>query len=76
MYRLEQPSEELHHRSYFFPKLDNIESDEFKVIFSKKIGRPVVPLGSPSKYAEGNTTNSSQTIPINIYCVPGKIENV
>ena len=73
---LEQPWGELHHRSYFLPKIDDIERDDFKAIFSEKIGRPVVPLGSPSKYAEGNMANLSPTIPINISWVPGKIENV
>ena len=46
------------------------------MIFSEKIGRPMVPLSSPSKYVEGNMDNLSPTIPINISCVPGKIENV
>ena len=73
---LEQPWGELHHKYYFLPKLDYIECDEFKAIFSEKIGRPVVPLGSPSKYAEGNMANLSPTIPINISCIPCKIENV
>ena len=76
MSRLEQPWGELHHRSYFLPNLDDIECDDFKAIFSEKIGRPVVPLGSPSKYAEGNMANLSPTIPINISYVPDKIENV
>ena len=43
---------------------------------SEKVGRTVVPLGSPNKYAEGNMDNLSLTIPINISQTPGKIENV
>ena len=73
---LEQSWGYFHHRYYFLPKIDDIERDEFKAIFSDKIGRPVVPLGSPSKYVEGNTANLSPTLPINISCVLGKIENV
>ena len=73
---LEQPWGELHHRYYFLPKLDDIECDDYKASFSEKIGRPVVPLGSPRKYAEGNMANLSPTIPINISCVPDKIENM
>ena len=73
---LEQPWRELHHRSYFLPKLDDVYCDEFKAIFSKKIDRLVVPLGSPRKYAKGNVANLSPTIPINIYCIPGKFENM
>ena len=46
------------------------------MIFSEKIGRPMVPLGSPSKYDEGNMANLSPTLPINISCVLGKIENM
>ena len=76
MSRLEQPWGELHHRSYFLPKLDDIERDDFKEIFRVKIGRLMVPLGSPSKYAKGNMANLSPTIPINISHVPGKIEYI
>ena len=36
----------------------------------------MVPLGSPRKYVEGNMANLSPTIPINISCILGKIENV
>ena len=69
---LEQPWGELHHRSYFIPKLDRIECD-YRTILSEKVGRPVVPLGSPSKYAEGNMANLLPTIPINISLIPGNI---
>ena len=47
MSRVEPPWEELHHRSYFLPKLDRMECDEFREILSKKIGIPMVPLSSP-----------------------------
>ena len=66
----------MNHRSYFLPKLDRIECDDYRVIMSQKFGRPVVPLGSPSKYAEGNMAKLSPNIPINISCIPGKIKNV
>ena len=45
---IEQPWGELHHRSYFLPKLDHLECDEFREILSEKIGSPVVSLSSPS----------------------------
>ena len=76
MYGLEQTWGDLHHRYYFLPKLDDIECDDFKAIFSEKIGRRMVPFGSPSKYAEGNMDKLSPTIPINISYVLGKIEKV
>ena len=36
----------------------------------------MVPLGSPRKYVEGNMANLSPTIPINIYRIPDKVENM
>ena len=33
---IEQPWGELHHRSYFLPKLDRVECDDFKAILNKK----------------------------------------
>ena len=73
---LEQPWGDLLHRTYFLPKIDDIECDDFKTISSENIGRPVVPLGPPRKYVEGNMANLSPNIPINISRIPGKIENV
>ena len=67
---VEQPWEELHHRSYFLPKLDRMECDEFREILSKNIGR------STGLMADGNMANVSPTIPINISRDPGKVENV
>ena len=72
---VEQPWEELHHRSYFLPKLDRMECDEFRAIFSEKIGNPMVTLSSPCPMADGNMANVSPTIPINISHDPGKVEN-
>ena len=46
------------------------------MIFSEKIGSPMVPFGSPSNYAKGRMANLSPTIPINISYIPGNIENV
>ena len=37
---IEQPWEELHHRSYFLPKLDRLECDDFRAILSEKICSP------------------------------------
>ena len=38
MSRMEQPWEELQHRSYFLPNLDCLECDDFREILSEKIG--------------------------------------
>ena len=73
---VEPPWEELHHRSYFLPKLDCMERNDFREILSEKIGSPVVSLSSPGQLANGNMVNLSPSIPINISCDPGKVENV
>ena len=49
---IEKPWEDLHHRSYFLPKLDRVECDDFREILSEKVGRIVVPLSSPSQIDE------------------------
>ena len=53
-----------------------MECDEFREILSENIGSPVVPLSSPGHMGDGNMENLSPTIPINISCDPGKVENV
>ena len=63
---VEPPWEELHHRSYFLPELDHLESEEFKEILSEKTGRPMVRLSSPGQMVDGNMANISPTIPIDI----------
>ena len=73
---IEQPWKELHHRLYFLPKFDRLESDDFREILSEKIGSPMVPLSSPGQMVDGNMDNLSPTIPINISRDPGKVENV
>ena len=47
IFGVEPPLEELHHRSYFLPKLNHMEREDFRDILSKKIGCPMVPLSSP-----------------------------
>ena len=76
MSRVEPPWEELHHRSYFLPKLDRLECEDFREILSERIGSLMVPLSSPGPMDNGNMVNISPTIPINISHNPGKIENV
>ena len=73
---VEPPWEELHHRSHFLPKLNRMEHEDFREIISEKIGSHVIPLSSPGQMDYGNMENLSPTIPINILCDPGKVENV
>ena len=65
-----------HHRSYFLPLLDRLEHEDYREILSQRVGSPMVPLSSPGQMADGNMANISSTIPINISCNPGTIENV
>ena len=53
-----------------------MECDDFREILSENIGSPMVPLSSPGQMDDGNMTNLSPTIPINISRDPGKVENV
>ena len=53
-----------------------MEHEDFREVLSERIGSPMVPLSSPSPMSDGNMANISPTIPINISCNPGKIENV
>ena len=73
---VEPPWEELHHRSYFLPKLDHLEHEDFREVLSERIGSPMVPLSFLGPMAYGNMENISPTIPINISHDPGRIENV
>ena len=73
---LEQPWEELNHRSYFLPELEWVEHDDFRMTLSESVGHPVVPLGTHGIYVEWNIVNLSPTISIKISRNPRKIENV
>ena len=73
---VEPPWEELHHRSYFLPHLDQLEHEEFREILGENIGSLVVPLSSLGQMDDGNLANLSPTIPINISHDLGKVENV
>ena len=73
---VEPPWEELHHRSYFLPKLDRLECEDFRAVLSQRVGSPMVPLSSPGLMADGNMVNISSMIPINISHNPRTIENV
>ena len=73
---VEPPWEELHHRSYFLPELDRLESEDFRVVLSERIGIPMVPLSSLGLMADGNMENIYSMIPIKISHNLGTIENV
>jgi hypothetical protein len=62
----ERPWEGLHHISYFLPKLERTERDEFTSTMSKIICHTMVLLDKHGIYSEGNMENISHTIVINI----------
>jgi hypothetical protein len=70
-----RPWDDMHHRSYFLPKLVRIEQDDFQYTFSEIVGHVVVPINTHGIYVEGNMASISPTITIDISHIPGKIEN-
>ena len=76
MLGVEPPWEELHHRSYFLPELDPLESEDFRAVLNQRVGSPMVPLSSLGPITDENMENISSTIPINISRNLGTIENV
>ena len=75
MMGIDRPWEDLHHRSYFLPPLQEVESR-----FSKLVGSDVFtvsnPLAPTHVRAEGNMSVISKTIPINISNDPNIIYNI
>ena len=48
------PWDDIHHRSYFLPKLPKIEQDDFRSTLREIVGHTVVPLDTHGIYVEGN----------------------
>jgi hypothetical protein len=71
-----KPWDDMHHRSYFLPKLERIKQDEFRSSFSEIVSHVVVPFDTHDIYVEGNMANISSTVQINISRTPRKVENV
>jgi hypothetical protein len=72
----DKPWEDLHHRSYFLPKLSRIEAEEFTLTMTGDRSYPINPLATHEVYAEGNMETIIETLPINISQNPGIVENV
>jgi hypothetical protein len=72
----DRPWDDMHHRSYFLPKLVTIEQDEFRSTLSEMVGHVVVPLDTHGVYDKGNMENIYPTFTIDISRTPGKIENI
>jgi hypothetical protein len=71
-----KPWEDLHHRSYFLPKLSRIKAGEFTVTMTGDRSCHTNPLATHKIYVEGNMATVAETMPINISRTPGVIDNV
>jgi hypothetical protein len=76
MTSLDKPWEDLHHRSYFLPKLSRIKAGEFTVTMNGDRSCHNNPLATHKIDAEGNITTIAETTPINISSTRGVIDNV
>jgi hypothetical protein len=72
----DKPWEDLHHRSYFIPKLSRIQAGEFTVTMTRDRSYHTNPLATHNIYAEGNMETIVEMIPLNISRTPGIIDNV
>jgi hypothetical protein len=72
----DKPWEDLHHRSYFLPKLSRIKEGEFTVTMTGDRSCHTNPLATHKIYAEGNMETIAEMIPINISRTPSIIHNV
>ena len=54
---LENPWEDMLHRSYFLPTLDKIKNGDFNVNLPKDGDQPLNPLSQQGVYAKGNMAN-------------------
>jgi hypothetical protein len=70
MTSLERPWDDLHHRSYFLPKITRVEVGEFTSTMNGDVTHPVNPLVTHRVYAEGNMVNIYEMIPIDISKTP------
>jgi hypothetical protein len=71
-----KPWDDLHHRSYFLPKLSRIEAGEFTLTMTRDRFCPINPLATHEVYAEGNMETIAKTISINIYRTHDVMETV
>jgi hypothetical protein len=72
----DKPWEDLHHRSYFLPKLSRIKDGEFTVTMTGDRSCHTNPLATHKIYVEGNMATIAEPISINISRTLGVIENV
>jgi hypothetical protein len=72
----DRPLDDLHHRSYFLPKLRRIEAGEVTLTMNGDKYCPINPLEMHVVYTEGNMEIIDEMIPIDISKSPGIMENI
>jgi hypothetical protein len=72
----DKPWDDLHHISYFFPELSQIEAGEFTLTMTGDRSCPIYPLATHVVYDEGNMESITEMIPINLSRTPGIVDNV
>jgi hypothetical protein len=72
----DKPCDDIHHKSYFLPKLKTIEVVEFIQVMNGDAPCPINPLSTHRIYDEGNMESIAKTIPIDISRTPCIMENV
>ena len=71
-----KPWEISHHRSSFIPMVDQLNKIKIELTVDKKFDWFKCPFLAQSVFIEGNLSNISKAIPINISSNPNIIENV
>jgi hypothetical protein len=72
----DRPWDDLHHRSYFLPKLRRIEAGDFVTTLNGDSPCPINPMATHEIYAEGNMASIVETIHIDISKTLVFMENV
>jgi hypothetical protein len=72
----DRPWDDMYHRSYFLLEIYRIKKDDFISTLSKIVGQAIVQLYMNDIYDEENMESISPIITIDIYFIPGKVENV
>jgi hypothetical protein len=73
---IEKPWDISHHRSSFIPTIDQLKRIDLELTIDKKFDWFKSPFLAQSIFVEGNLSNISTTIPINISSNPNVIENI
>jgi hypothetical protein len=71
-----KPWDDLHHKSFFLPKLGRVEAGDFTMTMNGDVTCHVNPLAMHKVYAKGKMVSIAEMIPIDISKTHGIIENI